>query len=133
MGTSTPITVSVNINGLPAGSYKGNVLITLIKGGSVSIPITLTVTSMSSGGTSTTGTTSTTLAWTANAESDLAGYKVYVGTSSGLYGTPTDVGKVTSYTLANLKAGATYYFTVTAYDATGNESLHSAEVSKSIY
>lgn len=133
MGTSTRITVSVNITGLPAGNYKGNVMLTLSRGGSISIPISLTVASISSDGTSTTGTTPTTVTWIANAESDLAGYKVYVGTSSGLYGAPIDVGKVTSYTLANLKVGATYYFSVTAYDVNGNESIHSAEVSKSIY
>ncbi len=135
MTTSSQVVVSVNTSGLAAGTYNGNVMITLSKGGTVSVPITLTVTPVSSGGTSTTGTTTTTatLAWNSNTESDLAGYKVYVGTSSGLYGSPIDVGKVTSYMMANLKVGSTYYFTVTAYDTSGNESLHSGEVSKSIY
>jgi hypothetical protein len=80
-----------------------------------------------------TTTTTATLSWMPNADSDLAGYKVYMGTSSGRYGTPVDVGNVTTYTAGNLTVGTTYYFTVTAYDQSKNESLHSSEVSKSIY
>ncbi|WHZ24884.1 MAG: hypothetical protein OJF47_003996 [Nitrospira sp.] len=73
------------------------------------------------------------MSWNANIESDLAGYRVYVGTSSGLYGSPIDVGKAMAYAMANLKVGITYYSAVTAYDTSGNESLHSSEVSKSVY
>ena len=147
MTTSAQVVVSVNSSGLAAGTYSGNVVLALSVGGVVSVPITLTVAPVSSGGTSTTGptpppppppsttptTTTATLTWNSNAESDLAGYKVYAGTSSGRYGAPIDVGKVTSYTMANLNVGNTYYFIVTAYDTSGNESLQSAEVSKSIY
>lgn len=135
-GTSTRIMVSVNISGLAAGVYKGNVLITLNKGGSVSIPVALTVAPASSGGPGTAGTTGgtpTIITWAANTETDLAGYRVYVGTSPGSYNTSIDVGKVTSYSLANLKPGVTYYFTVTAYDVSGNESIRAVEVSKSVY
>lgn len=67
--------------------------------------------------------------WNANTESDLAGYKVYYGTQTGTYGAPVTLGKVTSYTLANVTAGRTYYFALTAYDTSGNESARSAEVS----
>ncbi|WHZ15900.1 MAG: hypothetical protein OJF52_002746 [Nitrospira sp.] len=35
--------------------------------------------------------------------------------------------------MANLKVGNTCYFSVTAYDTSGNESPHSSEVSKSVY
>jgi uncharacterized repeat protein (TIGR02543 family) len=69
------------------------------------------------------------LAWDANGEADLAGYKVYHGTSSGSYGTPTNVGKVTSYTLTGLTTGQTYYIAVTAYDSSSNESDLSDEIS----
>ncbi|MGH7258108.1 MAG: fibronectin type III domain-containing protein, partial [Nitrospiraceae bacterium] len=77
--------------------------------------------------------TTATLTWSLNTDTDLAGYKVYVGTASGVYGAPIDVGKVTSYVVSNLQLGNTYYFTVTAYDVSSNESLHSGEVTKSCY
>lgn len=77
-----------------------------------------------------------TLTWTANGEPDLAGYKIYVGTVSGTYNYPGSAfvtGKVTSYTVFNLPKGQTYVFAMSAYDSAGNESVLSAEVSKSIF
>jgi len=71
------------------------------------------------------------LAWDPNAESNLAGYKVYVGTASSVYGTPVDVGLVTTFEVINLTKGQTYYFAVTAYNSAG-ESGDSNEVSKTI-
>lgn len=59
---------------------------------------------------------------------DLAGYKLYYGTSSGNYTMSHDVGNQTSYTLQGLENGQTYYIAVTAYDTSGNESTFSAEV-----
>jgi NADH:ubiquinone oxidoreductase subunit F (NADH-binding) len=73
------------------------------------------------------------LSWAANTDSDLAGYKVYMGIQSGLYGTPIAVGNVTTYQVTNLQPNTTYFFSITALDAAGNESLHSSEVSKSVY
>ena len=70
-----------------------------------------------------------TLTWDQGSESDLAGYKVYFGTSSGTYSLPTDVGLTNQHTVPNLTEGMTYYFAVTAYDTAGNESLPSNEVS----
>jgi hypothetical protein len=73
---------------------------------------------------------------TANGESDLAGYKVYVGTASGTYSFPGSAfltGEVTNYTVSNLPKGQTYFFAISAYDIAGNESALSAEVSKSLY
>ncbi|MGQ9570185.1 MAG: InlB B-repeat-containing protein [Thermodesulfovibrionales bacterium] len=60
---------------------------------------------------------------------DLAGYKIYYGTSSGNYSEHIDVGNVKNYTIDNLVEGLTYYFAVTAYDTSGNESDFSNEVS----
>jgi len=77
-------------------------------------------------------TNSVTLQWAANSESDLAGYKVYQGTSTGVYDQSIEVGNVTTYTKSNLQAGLTYYFALTAYDVSGNESYPSPEVSKYI-
>jgi hypothetical protein len=80
-----------------------------------------------------------TVSWNANTETDLAGYKIYYGTSARSGACPTggypnvqSVGKVTSYTFSNLTDGATYYFSVTALDTSNNESTCSSEVSKVI-
>jgi hypothetical protein len=81
-------------------------------------------------------TGSATLTWAANGEPDLAGYKVYVGTASGTYnfpGSPFTIGRVSTYTVMNLPLGTTYFFCISAYDSAGNESVLSAEVSKSIF
>ncbi len=81
-------------------------------------------------------TGSLTLRWAANGEPDLAGYKIYVGTASGMYSFPGSafvVGKVTSYTITNLPMGQTYFLAISAYDRAGNESVLSAEVSSSLY
>ncbi len=59
----------------------------------------------------------------------IAGYKIYYGISSGLYTGALDVGNVTSYTVDLSIAPGTYYIAVTAYDASGNESDFSNEVS----
>jgi len=67
--------------------------------------------------------------WSANTETDLAGYKVYYGTVAGSYGAPIDVGKVTSHDIGNLLDSITYYVAISAYDTSGNESAKSAEAS----
>jgi len=67
--------------------------------------------------------------WQPNNEPDLGGYKVYYGTSSRQYSAVIDVGKNTRCTVQNLAEGIRYYFTVTAYDESGNESTFSQEVS----
>ncbi|PIQ75467.1 MAG: hypothetical protein COV84_01075 [Candidatus Portnoybacteria bacterium CG11_big_fil_rev_8_21_14_0_20_40_15] len=86
---------------------------------------------------------SATISWNANTESDLAGYKIYYGTASrtgtdpktcGLcgYSTSLNVGNVRTYTFSSLTNGQTYYFSVTAYDTSNNESSFSSQVSKFI-
>jgi len=75
---------------------------------------------------------SATIRWQANTEPDLQEYRVYTGIASRTYGTPTPVGKATSYTVGNLEEGVTYYFAVTAVDTSGNESGFSQEVYKTI-
>src|SRR2546425_3204782 len=73
-----------------------------------------------------------TLAWDPNTEPDLAGYKLYYGTSSGSYQFSVDVGNLTSYTLSGLLEGRIYYFAATAYNSSLDESGFSNEASKAI-
>jgi hypothetical protein len=70
-----------------------------------------------------------TLAWDPNTEADLTGYKIYYGTRSGGYDFAIDVGNVTRYTVTGLEPETRYYFALTAYDTSGNESDFSGEVS----
>lgn len=82
------------------------------------------------------GTGSALLSWTPDSGSNLAGYKIYVGTAPGQYGypgSPIVIGLASSYTLSNLPQGQTYYFAISAYTYSGTESGLSNEVSKSIY
>ena len=67
------------------------------------------------------------LAWNANPEADIAGYKVHFGTESGVYSNVVDVGKVTQTSLPAMTLGSTYYMAVTAYNSTGQESPKSTE------
>ena len=80
-------------------------------------------------------TANATVTWNANTEADLAGYRVYVGTTSGSYNFtgPFEVSGATSFTVPNLPVGTTYFFAVTAFDKSGNESTKSSEVSKSLF
>jgi len=68
------------------------------------------------------------LSWDPNAEPDLAGYKIYYGVQTGNYDQSVDVGNQTTYTLAGLEENQTIYLAATAYDANGNESDYSKEV-----
>ena len=68
------------------------------------------------------------VSWNPNTEEDLAGYRLYVGEASGQYGEPVDVGNVTGHVMEiTPEYGATYYFALTAYDTSGNESGYSDE------
>jgi hypothetical protein len=78
-----------------------------------------------------TGTGQANLAWDASTATNVAGYKLYYGTSSRNYSNNINVGPVTSYTVSG-RAPGTYYLTVTAYDASGNESGFSNEAIKTI-
>lgn len=135
---SAQISVSVNPAGLAAGSYAGTVTVSVKKGGNISVPVTLTVTSGSTTSSASTtlsssSATTATLSWAPSTSTNLAGYKVYVGTASGVYNSSLSVGNVTSYTVSNLQIGNTYYFAVAAYNTSGLDSSYSNEVSKSIY
>ena len=148
-----PITVSVNTSSMNVGTYSGVVYV--VESGpngsqTLRIPVSLSV--LASGTTppppppSPTGSTTTppppppsgtatgtvTVTWNANTEADLRGYRVYVGTASGVRSQSFDVGNVTS-TRLTLPLGSTYWFSVTAYDSSGNESSPSGEISRSLF
>jgi hypothetical protein len=67
------------------------------------------------------------LAWDPNTEPNLAGYRIYYGTAPRTYGSPINLGNVTSHTITGLAAGRTYFFAVTAYNSLNLESGYSEE------
>ena len=69
-----------------------------------------------------------TLAWDANPEPAVEGYRVYYGKASGFYTNVVDVGNRTDCVIPGLEAGTTYFFACTAYSATGDESNFSGEI-----
>ena len=75
-----------------------------------------------------------TVGWTAVADSDLAGYLVYHGTTPGVY---YESFVVTAPTVTKAFTGLydwmPHYFAVSAYDTSNNESAKSTIVSKQIY
>ena len=124
--TGTPSTAQI-------GSYP-NVVITASDGrASTSLPaFGVTVSAVSSSGTAN-------LSWVAPTQNtdgsqltNLAGYRIYYGTSSSSLSYATQVGaNSNSYAYGNLPSG-THYFSVTAYNSAGQESARSAVGSKTI-
>lgn len=128
--TSPPYSVSWDTTLVTDGSH---VLIAVARdaaGNTVtSVPVTVTVSN------TITASASAVLMWDANTEPDVAGYRVYYGTSPGSYKQAKGEGIVvsgTSHTVTGLISGLRYYFTVTAFDTSGNESDYAAEVYKDI-
>jgi hypothetical protein len=82
------------------------------------------------------GKSSVTLAWDPVAGPNLAGYRIYYGTSTGMYshaqGKGLDAGNATTFTATGLNGGTRYYFAATAYDNAGNDTSYSNEVFKDI-
>ncbi len=74
---------------------------------------------------------SITLKWDPSRASDVAGYRLYYGTSSRGYTQKLDIGSSTVTLVSNLSEGRTYFFAVTAYNA-GAESSPSNEVSYTV-
>lgn len=71
---------------------------------------------------------SVSLAWDPNPETDIAGYRVYVGNAPRAYVTNYTLGKVTTLMVTNLAYDIDYTFAVTAFNTAGLESEFSNEV-----
>jgi hypothetical protein len=69
------------------------------------------------------------LAWDLSSSPNIAGYRLYSGTTSGVYSQTSELGNATSTLVSNLVTGKTYFFVVTAYNTMGVESAPSNEVS----
>jgi len=67
------------------------------------------------------------VSWEPSESSDVAGYKIYIGNESGNYHIVIDAGQDTSRVI-EFETEKPWYVTVTAYDAAGNESAYSNEV-----
>jgi hypothetical protein len=73
------------------------------------------------------------LNWNPSHSPNLSYYNLYRGiVSGGPYPVVTSVGPVTTYTDSNVQAGETYYYVVTAVDATGAESVYSNEAAATL-
>ena len=73
------------------------------------------------------------LAWDASTSSNVGGYKVSYGLSSGNYTSTIDAGNKTTYALSGLQDGSKYYFAVKAYDTDlTTESAYSNEVNLTV-
>jgi hypothetical protein len=85
------------------------------------------------------GNAAVTLGWTpptTNSDGshldDLAGYRIYYGTTEGQYTQSVTLSNpgLTAYMVENLTTPGTYYFTISAFDDVGNESGYSNVASK---
>jgi chitodextrinase len=82
------------------------------------------------------GPDTATLAWDPVIHPNLGGYRLYYGIAPRTYlqpaGSGVSVGNSTSFTVTGLTRGTRYYFAVTAFDTSNNESVFSNEVFKDI-
>ena len=72
------------------------------------------------------------LGWNASPDPTVTGYVLCWGSASGDYTNSDDAGAQTTITISNLSAGTTYYFAVAAYNASGDLSPYTSEVSYTV-
>jgi hypothetical protein len=77
------------------------------------------------------------LSWTRNGEADLAGYRIYYGSSPIALNHITDVGLTATpltptHTLKTFEVYGQLNFAVTAYDTSNNENAFSTVVGKAV-
>jgi hypothetical protein len=117
------------MNGTPPKGHKTKSLVLII---AITIAglflIVLGCGEYKGGGSSSGESGSIKLAWDPSTDPNVAGYKVYYGTSPGKYGPGIAVGNATIYVLTGLIKGQKYYLAITAYDKAGKESKFSTEI-----
>jgi len=126
------------LQGTPAAANVGgwaNIVIQVSDGKiTTSLPaFTITVSAATTTGSATLSWQPPTQNTDGSALTNLAGYKVYWGTSQGTYPNSVAVNNpgLASYVVDNLVSG-TYFFVVTSVSATGSESARSNSASKTI-
>lgn len=72
------------------------------------------------------------LTWDPSNSTEVVGYKLHFGTSTGNYTTTIDVGDHTNWTVSELELNQQYFFAATAYSADALESSYSNEVSATV-
>ena len=115
------INMSLGLSTCSANIYGSNVC---------NVVVVQRVINASLGGTCLTGTGtvahSVSLTWNASTSSNVTGYKVYRGTTSGgPYALLSSGGTTTSSTDNSVLSGTTYYYVVTALDSSNAESSYS--------
>jgi hypothetical protein len=123
LSPSQTITLVVQFSPTTAGAVSGSITIVSNATGS---PATVSL--------SGTGVAhSVTLTWNAST-STVSGYNVYRGTvsGSGYVKLNSSLVGVLTYTDSTVQSGTTYFYVTTAVDSSGNESVHSNEVSAPI-
>lgn len=67
------------------------------------------------------------LTWNPSADTNVTGYVLYYGTTSGTYTNSVAAGSGTNFVMSGLTAGTTYYFNAVSVDANGDESTYAGE------
>jgi hypothetical protein len=136
-------TTTGRLSGTPGSSHVGtysNIRITVSDGVSTASLPAFSITVKAASTTPPPSTGAATLSWTpptrntdGSALTNLAGYRIYYGTSSGALTRTITINSagISSYVVTDLAPG-TYYFAVTAYNSAGAESDRSSVVSKVI-
>lgn len=73
-----------------------------------------------------------TIAWDANPDPAVTGYRVYFGTATRYYTNAVDAGDQTVVIITDLLPGVTYFFAATDYNDEGFESYFSSEISYTV-
>lgn len=74
-------------------------------------------------------TNSVKLAWNKSPSTNVTGYRVYYGATSGSYSNSVAVGNTTNNTIGGLTGGVAYFFAVASHTSSGLLSIFSNEIS----